>query len=76
MLSWYEQKAVLVLLTLLHLGIKDIRLGPTLPAFLSPAVLKELSASYGVKSIEAIEKFHDCAWHNHGNATSPSRAPS
>ena len=65
-LSWYEQKAVLVLLTLLHLGIKDIRLGPTLPAFLSPAVLKELSASYGVKSIEAIEKFHDCAWHNHG----------
>ena len=35
-LSWYEQKAVAVLLTLLYLGIKDIRLGPTLPAFISP----------------------------------------
>lgn len=35
-LSWYEQKAVCILLTLLHLGIRNIRLGPTLPAFLSP----------------------------------------
>ncbi len=46
-LSWYEQKAVSILLTLLHLGIKDIRLGPTLPAFLSPNVLNFL-----------VEKFH------------------
>ena len=37
-LSWYEQKAVCILLTLLHLGIKDIRLGPTLPAFISRCV--------------------------------------
>ena len=41
-LSWYEQKAVCILLTLLHLGIKDIFLGPTLPAFISPNVLKIL----------------------------------
>ena len=41
-LSWYEQKAVAILLTLLHLGIKDIRLGPTLPAFVTPDVLDVL----------------------------------
>jgi len=41
-LSWYEQKAVCILLTLLHLGIKNIRLGPSLPAFVTPAVLKVL----------------------------------
>ena len=41
-LSWYEQKAVAILLTLLHLGIKDIRLGPTLPSFLTPNVLNYL----------------------------------
>ncbi|KKJ00239.1 hydroxylamine reductase [Prochlorothrix hollandica] len=50
-LSWYEQKAVAVLLTLLHLGIKDIRLGPTLPAFLSPNVLAILSQTYQLKAI-------------------------
>lgn len=50
-LSWYEQKAVAVLLTLLHLGIKDIRLGPTLPAFISPNVLKLLSDTYHLKPI-------------------------
>lgn len=50
-LSWYEQKAVAVLLTLLHLGIQDIRLGPTLPAFLSPNVLKLLSDTYQLKAI-------------------------
>lgn len=48
-LSWYEQKAVCILLTLLHLGIKDIRLGPTLPAFVSPNVLKILVENYGLK---------------------------
>jgi len=50
-LSWYEQKAVAILLTLLHLGIKDIRLGPTLPAFVSENVLKILVDKFGIKSI-------------------------
>jgi hydroxylamine reductase len=50
-LSWYEQKAVAVLLTLLYLGIKDIRLGPTLPAFISPNVFKLLSDTYNLKAI-------------------------
>lgn len=50
-LSWYEQKAVAILLTLLHLGIQDIRLGPTLPAFISPNVLKLLSETYHLKPI-------------------------
>ena len=50
-LSWYEQKAVAVLLTLLALGIHDIRLGPTVPAFVSPAVLRHLSSAYGLKMI-------------------------
>ncbi|MCU0549344.1 MAG: hydroxylamine reductase [Leptolyngbya sp. Prado105] len=50
-LSWYEQKAVAVLLTLLHLGIENIRLGPTLPAFISPNVLKLLSETYHLKPI-------------------------
>ncbi len=47
-LSWYEQKAVCVLLTLLSLGIKNIRLGPTLPAFVSPNVLKYLAENFGI----------------------------
>lgn len=50
-LSWYEQKAVAVLLTLLHLGIKNIRLGPTLPAFISPNVFKLLSEKYNLQAI-------------------------
>jgi hydroxylamine reductase len=50
-LSWYEQKAVAILLTLLYLGIKDIRLGPTLPAFISPNVFKLLSEKYNLKPI-------------------------
>ena len=54
-LSWYEQKAVAVLLTLLYLGIQDIRLGPTLPAFLSPNVLKLLSDQYRLKAITTPE---------------------
>jgi hydroxylamine reductase len=54
-LSWYEQKAVAVLLTLLHLGIQDIRLGPTLPAFLSPNVLSLLSQEYRLKPITTPE---------------------
>ena len=47
-LSWYEQKAVCVLLTLLSLGIKNIRLGPTLPAFVSPNVLDYLVKNYSI----------------------------
>ena len=50
-LSWYEQKAVAILLSLFHLGIKNIRLGPTLPAFISPGVLKVLVDNYGIKPI-------------------------
>jgi len=50
-LSWYEQKAVAVLLTLLYLGIQDIRLGPTLPAFLSANVLELLSEKYNLQAI-------------------------
>ena len=47
-LSWYEQKAVCVLLTLLHLGIRNMRLGPTLPAFVSPNVLNYLVEHYNI----------------------------
>ncbi len=50
-LSWYEQKAVAILLSLLALGIKNIRLGPTLPAFLSPNVLGYLVENYGIRPI-------------------------
>lgn len=50
-LSWYEQKAVAILLTLLYLGIKNIRLGPSLPAFVTPAALQVLVDNYGIKPI-------------------------
>jgi len=50
-LSWYEQKAVAILLTLFHLGITDIRLGPTLPAFITPNVLDVLVKTFKVKPI-------------------------
>ena len=50
-LSWYEQKAVAILLTLLHLGIKNIRLGPSLPAFVTPAVLKVLVEKFNIMPI-------------------------
>ncbi|EIQ00587.1 hydroxylamine reductase [Opitutaceae bacterium TAV1] len=50
-ISWFEQKAVAVLLTLLHLGIRNIRLGPHLPAFVSPGVLKILVDTFGLKGI-------------------------
>lgn len=48
-ISWFEQKAVAVLLTLLHLGVKNIRLGPTLPAFLTPEALQIISEKWGVQ---------------------------
>ena len=50
-LSWYEQKAVCILLTLLHLGVRNIRLGPTLPAFVSENVLRYLTENFGIKAI-------------------------
>ncbi len=55
-LSWYEQKAVAILLTLLHLGIRDIRLGPSLPAFVSPGVLDVLVKEFGLKPITTAEE--------------------
>lgn len=55
-LSWYEQKAVCVLLTLLHLGIKDILLGPSLPEFVSPNVLKFLVENYNIAPISTPEE--------------------
>ena len=55
-LSWYEQKAVCILLTLLYLGIKNIRLGPTLPTFISPNVLNYLVENYGIAPITTPEE--------------------
>jgi hydroxylamine reductase len=54
-LSWYEQKAVAILLTLLYLGIKNIRLGPSLPAFVSPNVLATLVKTFNIKPITTPE---------------------
>ncbi len=55
-LSWYEQKAVCILLTLLYLGIKNIHLGPTLPAFISPNVLNYLVENYGIAPISTPDE--------------------
>ena len=55
-LSWYEQKAVCILLTLLHLGIKNIKLGPTLPAFISPNILEFLAENYHLSLIKTPEE--------------------
>jgi hydroxylamine reductase len=55
-LSWYEQKAVAVLLTLLHLGVRNIRIGPTLPAFLSPGVIELLHEKFSLMAIGAPEE--------------------
>ena len=55
-LSWYEQKAVAVLLALLALGVKNIHLGPSLPAFITPAVLQVLIDNFGIKSISTVEE--------------------
>ena len=54
-IAWYEQKAVCILLTLLHLGIKNILLGPTLPAFISPNVLKILVDTYNIGAVTTPE---------------------
>ncbi len=54
-IAWYEQKAVIVLLALLHLGVKNIHLGPTLPAFLSPNVANVLVENFGIAGIGTVE---------------------
>ena len=54
-IAWYEQKAVIVLLALLYLGVKNIHLGPTLPAFLSPNVAKVLVENFGITGIGTVE---------------------
>lgn len=54
-IAWYEQKAVIVLLALLYLGVKNIHLGPTLPAFLSPNVAKVLVENFGIAGISTVE---------------------
>jgi hydroxylamine reductase len=55
-IAWYEQKAVIVLLALLHLGVKNIHLGPTLPAFLSPNVAKVLVENFGIAGIGTVDE--------------------
>ncbi|MFH1771734.1 MAG: hydroxylamine reductase [Candidatus Omnitrophota bacterium] len=55
-ISWYEQKAVCILLSLLSLGIKDIRLGPTLPAFVSPNILKVLVEKFAIRPVTTPDK--------------------
>ncbi len=55
-IAWYEQKAVIVLLSLLYLGVKEIHLGPTLPAFLSPNVAKVLIDTFGIGGISTVEE--------------------
>ena len=55
-LSWYEQKAVAILLSLLHLGIKDIRLGPSLPAFITPNVLNVLVENFNIMPTTTAEE--------------------
>ena len=55
-IAWYEQKAVIVLLALLYLGVKNIHLGPTLPGFLSPNVAKVLVENFGIAGIGTVEE--------------------
>ena len=77
-IAWYEQKAVIVLLALLYLGVKNIHLGPTLPAFLSPNVAKVLVENFGIAGISTVEedlKFFlwqktPCLYRREMNATS------
>ncbi|HPS56406.1 MAG TPA: hypothetical protein PLP05_12475, partial [Sedimentisphaerales bacterium] len=55
-IAWYEQKAVAVLLALLYLGVKNIHLGPTLPAFLSPTVVNVLVKNFGISGIGDVDE--------------------
>ena len=54
-IAWYEQKAVIVLLALLYLGVKNIHLGPTLPAFLSPNITKVLVDTFGIAGVGTVD---------------------
>ena len=54
-LSWFEQKAIVILLTLLSLGIKDIRVGPTAPGFLTPNLIATLNQQFGLRLISNVE---------------------
>lgn len=72
-LSWYEQKAVCILLTLLHLGVKNIRLGPSLPAFLSPAVLDLLVREFKLRPVTTVDLDLDACLSRVG-ATAPRPA--
>ncbi len=67
-IAWYEQKAVIVLLALLYLGVKNIHLGPTLPAFLSPNVAKVLVENFGIAPIGSVEEDLDLFLGNEGAA--------
>ena len=55
-LSWYEQKAVSILLTLLHLGIQNIRLGPSLPAFITPNILNVLVENFNIAPVSTPDE--------------------
>jgi hydroxylamine reductase len=55
-IAWYEQKAVIVLLALLSLGVKNIHLGPTLPGFLSPNVANVLVQNFGIGTISTVDE--------------------
>ena len=55
-IAWYEQKAVIVLLALLSLGVKNIHLGPTLPGFLSPNVAKVLIDTFGIAGVGTVDE--------------------
>ncbi len=69
-IAWYEQKAVIVLLSLLYLGVKEIHLGPTLPAFLSPNVAKVLVETFGIGGISTVEEDMKMFFKEEGNETS------
>ena len=67
-IAWYEQKAVIVLLSLLYLGVKEIHLGPTLPAFLSPNVAKVLVDHFGIGGISTVEEDMELFFGEQANA--------
>ena len=55
-IAWYEQKAIIVLLALLHLGVKNIHIGPTLPAFLTPNITKYLLEKFNLGTISSVKE--------------------
>ncbi|WP_310603511.1 hydroxylamine reductase [Anaerosporobacter sp.] len=68
-IAWYEQKAVIVLLSLLYLGVKEIHLGPTLPAFLSPNVVNVLVENFGIAGISTVEEDMELFFGEEGKVT-------